>query len=55
MSSTQIGTSKYQALLGTLEPGALPSGVYRAVFWVKDCTNADVLVSEFATLQVLGP
>jgi hypothetical protein len=55
VSSTQIGTSKYQALLATLDPGALPPGAYTLVFWVKDCTDTDVLVSEFYALQVLSP
>ena len=55
VSSTPIGTSKYQALLATLDPGALPSGVYNLVFWVKDCTNTDILVSEFAALRVTSP
>lgn len=55
VSSTQIGTSKHQALLGTVEPGVLPSGAYNVVFWVKDCTNTDVLMPEFAAFQVFGP
>lgn len=55
VSSTQIGTSKYQALLATLEPGALPPGAYNAVFWVKDCTDTYTLVSEFSALGVLAP
>ena len=55
VSSTQIGTSKSQALLATLDPGALPPGAYNAVFWIKDCTNTDILVSEFSALRVLAP
>ncbi|VUZ85564.1 Virginiamycin B lyase [Candidatus Methylomirabilis lanthanidiphila] len=55
VSSTQIGTSNYQALLATLEPGALPPGAYNLIFWVKDCTDTYTLVSEFSALGVLGP
>lgn len=55
VTNTQIGTSPYQALLATLAPGALPPGFYSAVFWVKDCTNTYVLVSELYAVQVLAP
>jgi uncharacterized delta-60 repeat protein len=45
---------KYQALVALLAPGALPPGDYNLVFRVQDCTSADILVSEFYTIQVLA-
>ncbi len=53
--NTQTGLSKYQTLLATLAPGALPAGAYNLTFRVEDCARASVLVSEFYTIEVLTP
>jgi hypothetical protein len=55
ISAPAAAGSKYQALLATLDPEALPPGDYNLVFRVQDCTGADILVSAFYAIQVLSP
>jgi hypothetical protein len=54
--NSQLGTSKYQALLASLAPGELPAGSYNLVFRVEDCATppTSVLVSGFYSIRVLA-
>jgi len=55
VTNTQVGTSKYQALIANLDAGELPAGSYNLVFRVEDCVPSAIIVSGFYSIRVLAP
>ena len=45
----------YQLLFGDLAASSLPAGNYKLVWLVRDCTDVNIIVSDFHVIRVLAP